>query len=101
MRRKVGRADGRTAGRIDPDFAAVDAELFLPHGHAALHFLDDVAAGLERLGPMRGRRDDRDTRLPDGDRAQSVSYGDTRLRPPPPPAVQEPAEIGLPHPFGP
>src|SRR5439155_7317062 len=72
---------GRTAGGIDPNFGPVHPQLLLPDRHAPLHFLDHVAAGLERLRPMRRRRADRDARLPDGNRAEAVAYGDARLRP--------------------
>src|SRR5207244_4395512 len=88
-----------TARRIDPDFTAVHAQLLLPDRYATLHFLDYVAAGLERLGPMRRRRGDRDARLSDGDRAQPVADGDARVRPARARIGQESVELGFHHLF--
>src|SRR2546428_6381553 len=58
-----GRTGGPAAGRIDPDLGPIGAELLLPHGQAALHFLDDVATGPQSLRPMRRRGDDSDARV--------------------------------------
>src|SRR6058998_3794661 len=88
-----------TARRIDPDFTAVHAQLLLPDRYATLHFLDHVAAGLERLGPMRRRRGDRDARLSHGDRAQPVPDGDARVRPASARIGQESDELGFHHLF--
>src|SRR5712691_1055192 len=82
-----------TALRIDPDFTAVHAQLLLPDRYATLHFLDHVAAGLERLGPMRRRCGDRDTRLSDRDRAEPVPDGDAGVRPAGARIGQEPDEL--------
>src|SRR5205809_2407435 len=80
MTSDMRRSCGWTARRIDPDFTAVHAQLLLPDRYATLHFLDHVAAGLERLGPMRRRRGDRDARLSHGNRPQPVERRASRSR---------------------
>src|SRR2546426_301894 len=72
----MGGSRGGTTGRVDPHFAAVRAQPFLPHGHAPLHLFDYVATRLERLRPVRRRRDDRDARLVHRDPPQPVPHGD-------------------------
>src|SRR5437879_13121181 len=88
-----------TARRIDPDFTAVHTQLLLPDRYATLHFLDHVAAGLERLDPMRRRRGDRDARLSHGNRPQPVTHGDAPLRPAGARIGPGAAEPGHPHPL--
>src|SRR2546428_8025878 len=92
------RLGGRMPGRVDPDFTAIHSELLLPHWDPLFHPFDHVAAGLERLGAMRCRRDDRDARLTDGGRPHAVSYGDPRLGPATAPVYQDPADLGF-HPL--
>src|SRR3989442_12217334 len=90
-----------TARRIDPDFTAVHAHLLLPDRYATLHFLDYVAAGLQRLGPMRRRRGGRDARPPDGGRAPPGGDGDAPVRPARAALGPEAARPGFHHPFVP
>src|SRR2546426_1210930 len=79
-----GRTGGRAAGRIDPDLGPIGAELLLPHGQAALHFLDDVATSLERLRPMRRGGDD--SEAPPAPRPPPQPGPPGAARAPPPPA---------------
>src|SRR2546426_7268451 len=48
-----GRTGGWAGGRIDPDLRPLGAEVLLPHGQAAPHFLGGVATSPERLRPVR------------------------------------------------
>src|SRR5438132_915525 len=70
----MGGSGRWTTGGIDPHFTAVRAQLLLPHGHAPLHLFDHVAARLERLRPVRRRRDDRDARLAHLEPPQPVTH---------------------------
>src|SRR2546427_10609649 len=101
MTSDMRRSCGWTARRIDPDFTAVHAQLLLPDRYATLHFLDHVAAGLERLGPMRRRRGDRDARLSHGGPAQPGPDGHAPRRPASTRLGQAADELRFPHPFGP
>src|SRR2546425_9611928 len=62
------------ARAIDPRGGPVGAQLLLPDRQPPLHFLDDVAARLERLRPVRCRRGDRNARLADADRADAMAH---------------------------
>src|SRR5438105_3699824 len=77
----MGWSRSWTTGGIDPHFAAVGSQLLLPHGHAPLHLFDHVATRLERLRPVRRRRDNRDARLARGDPPQPVPHGDSGAGP--------------------
>src|ERR1051325_11376108 len=87
----------RLAGGIDPHGGAVEPQLLLPDGDAALHFLDDVAACLERLRAVRGSNDDRDTGLPRSDLADPMTHAGARLGPPLPRLREDAAELGIRH----
>src|SRR5881628_2387116 len=75
-----GSRRGMTGG-VDPDFAAIGAQLFFPNGHAALDLLDDVAAGFERLRPVRRGGDDRDAGLAGRDEPEPMPYADSPAAP--------------------
>src|SRR5256885_16520217 len=81
-----------TARRIDPDFTAVHVQLLLPDRYAMLHFLDHVAAGPERPGPMRRPRRERDARPSPGDPAPPGAAGGARRGPRAAPRGAAPAE---------
>src|ERR1044071_4950713 len=87
----------RLAGGTDPPGGAGEPQLLLPDGDAALHFLDDVAAGLERLRAVRGSNDDRDTGLPRGDLADPMTHAGARLGPPLPRLGENATELGIHH----
>src|SRR5438270_9305497 len=93
----MGGSGRWTTGGIDPHFTAVRAQLLLPHGHAPLHLFDDVAARLERLRPVRRRRDDRDARLAHGDPPQPVPNGDPGAGPALPDLRDDATQLPLDH----
>src|SRR2546426_741284 len=103
--RKAGEGRGgrdwgggrRLAGGIDPHGGAVQPQLPLPDGDAALYFLDDVAARLESLRAVRGRDDDRDARLPRRDHADPMTHAGACLGPPLPHLGENATELSVHH----
>src|SRR5438046_4918754 len=95
----MGWSRSWATGGIDPHFAAIRAQLLLPHGHAPLHLFNNVATRLERLGPVRRRRDDRDARLARRDPPQPVSHRDPGSGPALPDLRDDATQLPLDHLF--
>src|SRR6266550_2095401 len=93
----MGGSGRWTTGGIDPHFTAVRAQLLLPHRYAPLHLFDDVATRLERLRPVRRRRDDRDARLAHRDPPQPVPHGDPSAGPALPDLRDDATQLPLDH----
>ena len=84
MSRTPGAESRPRASRADPLDRSVRVDLPLPDRHPALHFLDHVTAGGERLVAVRAGDRDRDRCIADLQRADPVPQGDpdgpSRLR---------------------
>src|SRR5260370_34522519 len=91
------RLGGGVAGGVDPDGAAVRAQLLFPDRDAALDFLDHEATRLKRGGAVRRRGHNGDARLPGRDAAEAVARGEARPRPTARRGGEEPAELRVDH----
>src|SRR5256886_9988543 len=97
MRRKVGRADWGTAGRLHPRLAPIGPQFLLPHAHAPLPLSDHVAPRLDRVRPVRRRSDDRDARLAHWDQPQPVPHRNPGSRPALPDLRDDTTQLSLDH----
>src|SRR5712675_1343734 len=82
---------------VDPALVARREGLLLPDGRALLGLLDEIAARVERLGPVRTRHRDRDARLAGPDETRAMPQRDARLRPARVGLGDHAVELGLGH----